>query len=97
MCLNNTILKYHFCETAHLRVQNDIFVSLDAGRSTALLPLDLSTAFDTIDHSILINRLKNWFVVSFTALILLSSFLSSRSQVVVTSNVKSQPNLFEYA
>ena len=74
-----------------------IFVALDAGRSIALLLLDLSAAFDTIDHFILINRLKNWFGVSSSALNLLSSFFSGRSQVVVTSNVKSQLNLSEYA
>ena len=48
--------KFHSCEAAHLRVQNDIFVSLDAGRSTALLLLDLSAAFDTTDRGILLNR-----------------------------------------
>ena len=63
---------------------------------TALLLLDLSAVFDSTDHSILISHLKNWFGVSSTALNLLSSFLSGRSQVVVTSNVKSQPNLLEY-
>ena len=88
--------KFHSYETALLRVQNDIFVLLDAGRSTALLLLDLSAAFDTIDHSILLNRLKHWFGVSSTALNLLFSFLSGRLQVVVTSNVKSQPYLLKY-
>ena len=68
--------KFHSCETALLRVQNDIFVSLDAGRSTALLLLDLSAAFDTIDHSNLLNHLKNWFGILSIALNLLSSFFS---------------------
>ena len=77
--------KFHYCETVCLRVQNDIYVLLDAGRSTALLLLDLSAAFNTIDHGILFNRLKHWFSVSSTALNLLSSFLSGRSQVVITS------------
>ena len=54
--------KFHFCETALLCVQNDIFVSLDAC-STALPLPDLSAAFDTIDHCIFLNRLKNWFGV----------------------------------
>ena len=88
--------KFHSCETALLRVQNDIFVLLDAGHSTALLFLDLSAAFETIDHSILLYHLRYWFGVSSTALNLISSFLCGRSQVVVTSNVKSQPNLLEY-
>ena len=81
--------KFYSCETALLRVQNDIFISFDAGRSTAPLLLDLSAAFDTIDHSVFIHRLKNWFDVSSTALNLLSLFLSGQSQVVITSNSKS--------
>ena len=80
----STYRKFYYCKTALLRVQNDIFVSLDAGRSTALLLLDLSVAFDPTDHSILLNCLKNWFGVSSTALNLLFSFLSGRSQVFVT-------------
>ena len=81
--------RFHSCETALLRVQNDIFVSLDAGRSSALLLLDFSAAFDTIDHNILLHRLQQWFGFSSTALNLLSSFLSGRSQIVVTSELKS--------
>ena len=73
-----------------------IFVLLDAGHSTALLLLDLSAAFDTIDHNILLHRLQYWFGFSSTALNLLSSFLTGRSQIVVTSKFKLQPNLLEY-
>ena len=88
--------RFHSCEIALLRVQNNIFVSLDAGRSTALLLLDLSAAFDTIDHNILLHRLQYWFGFSSTALNLLSSFLSGRSQIFVISKLKSHPNLLEY-
>ena len=51
--------KFHSSETALLRIQNDILVSLDSGYSTALLLLDLSTLSDTIDHNILLHRLKH--------------------------------------
>ena len=34
------------------------------GKVTALVLLDLSVAFDTVDHSILLHRLKNWFAIS---------------------------------
>ena len=76
--------------------KNDIFVSVDAGRSAALLLLYFSATIDTTDHSIFFNRLKHWFCVYSNALNLLSSFFSSRSQFVLTSNVKSQSNLLEY-
>ena len=88
--------KFNSCETALLHVQNVIFVSLDASHSTALLLLDLLAAFFTINYSILLSHLKHLFGVSSTSFNLLSSFLSGRSSVVVTSNVKSQPNLLEY-
>ena len=84
--------RFHSCETAFQRVQNDIFVLLDASRSTALFLLDLSAAFDTIDYKILLHRLQYWFGFSSTALNLLSSFLSGRSHTVATSKLKSQPD-----
>ena len=63
---------------------------------TALLLLDLSAGFDTIDHSILTQRLQHWFGISSTALNLLSSFLSDRFQTVITPASKSNPVLLEY-
>ena len=94
--LQSAYRKFHSSETALLYVQNDILASLDAGHSTALLLLDLSAAFDTIDHSILIHRLHHWFGISSTALNLLSSFLSDRFQTVITLTSKSNPVLLEY-
>ena len=49
----------HSPETALLRVQNDILRSMDNQKVTMLLLLDLSAAFDTVSHSILIRRLKD--------------------------------------
>ena len=79
-----------------LYVQNDVLVALEAGHATSLLLLDLSAAFDTIDHNILIHRLQHWFGISSTALNLLSYFLSDRYQTIVASNSKSQQVLLEY-
>ena len=83
--------KFHSSETALLYFQNNILASLDAGYI-----LDLSAIFDTIDHSILTHRLQHWFGISYTALNLLSSFLSDRSQTVITPASKSNPVLLEY-
>ena len=94
--LQSAYRKFHSSETALLCVQNDILASLDAGHSAALLLLDLSAAFDTIDHSILTYRLQHWFGISSTALNLLSSFLSDRFQTVITPTSKSNPVLLEY-
>ena len=94
--LQSAYRKFHSSETALLYVQNDILASLDAGHSTALLLLDLSAAFDTIDHSILTHRLQHWFGILSTALNLLSFFVSDRSQTEITPASKSNPVLLEY-
>ena len=49
---------------------------MDKGKATVLTLLDLSTAFVTIDHDILIKRLSTWYGISDTALSWSSSYLS---------------------
>ena len=51
--LQTTFKKHHSCETALLRVQNDILKSIDNKQCVALLLLDQSAAFDTVGHKIL--------------------------------------------
>ena len=53
---------------------------MDDGRVTALTLLDLTAAFDTIDHTILLRRLGNWLGVSGKALDWFKSYLTGRSQ-----------------
>ena len=52
--------QFHSTETALLKVHNDINLNIDNGKVTALTLLDISAAFDTIDHNILITRLSTW-------------------------------------
>ena len=58
----------HSTETALIKVQNDILSALDAGSSAILLMLDLSAAFDTIYHDILLARLCNVYGITGDAL-----------------------------
>ncbi|KXJ07191.1 putative RNA-directed DNA polymerase from transposon BS [Exaiptasia diaphana] len=80
---------YHSCETALLRISDDILQSLDRRQCVAILFLDLSAAFDTVDHSILLNRLRYKFGVSGSALQWFKSYLSNRHQFVSIDNVSS--------
>ncbi len=72
----------HSTESALLRVLNYIFLASDMDDSVVLVLLDLSAAFDTINHSILINRIKSWVGLSGTVLKWFQSFLSNRKYVV---------------
>ena len=60
--------KGHSTETALVKVINDLRVAADLKQVSVLLHLELTAAFDTIDHSILILRLKHWIGLSGTAL-----------------------------
>ena len=55
---------------------------MDKGEVTALTLLDLSAAFDTIDHAILTDRLSDWYGISGQAQIWFSSYLQYRHQSV---------------
>ena len=52
----------HSSETALLKVHNDIALNIDTGKVTVLTLLDLSAAFDTIDYSVLLGRLSDWYM-----------------------------------
>ena len=80
--LQSAYKKHHSCETALLRVQNDILKSIDDKKCVVLLLLDLSAAFDTVDHKILLHRLRSRFGIKGKALLWLQSYLTDRSQSV---------------
>ena len=71
---------FHSTEMAFLKIQNDIATSMDKGAAVGLVPLDLSAAFDTIDHSILFNCLQHWYDIDGVVLKWVESYLNSRKQ-----------------
>ena len=72
--------RYHSTETAVISVTNDIIRAVDRGEVTALVLLDLSAAFDTVDHQTLINVLRERFAIDGVALSWFESYLANRSQ-----------------
>ena len=74
--------KRHSTESALVPLHNDILRAIDNGGCAILLLLDLSVAFDTVDHAILLSRLRDRFGVSGTALAWFQSYLLDRSQFV---------------
>jgi len=56
--LQSAYRAHHSTETAVLKVLGDILRAIDGGGLAALMLLDLSAAFDTVDHTILLRRLK---------------------------------------
>ena len=70
----------HSTETALVRAQNDILRTLDQGVAAILVLLDLSAAFDTIDHSILLSRMESVLGVKGSALQWFKSYLLGRKQ-----------------
>ena len=74
--------RFHSTETALLKIHNDIICNMDNGKVTALTLLDLSAAFDTIDHSTLLERLHVHFGISGTVFQWFKSYISNRQQRV---------------
>ena len=58
----------HSTETALLKVVNDLFLSLNKGNISVLALLDFSSAFDTIDHPILVHCHHTYFGFTDTVL-----------------------------
>jgi hypothetical protein len=81
--------KHHSTETALVRIQNDILRAIDNKQCVCLVLLDLSAAFDTVDHPTLITRLSDRFGVRNSALEWIKSYLHERKQFVNILGVKS--------
>ena len=72
----------HSTETALLSIKNEVYIFLSIGEPTALILLDLSAAFDAVDHSTLLSCLQTWFGVDGFVLKWFTSYLSECYQSI---------------
>ena len=88
--------KNHSTETALLSVVDGLFRNADDRLVSVLALLDLSAAFDTLDHPILLQRLETTFGISGTVLHWFASYLEGREQSVKVDNVLSSPSPLQF-
>ena len=86
----------HSTETAPLWVLNDLLTTSDDGQVSLLTLLDLSAAFDTINHSILLHRLEHAYGIQKSPLSFFRSYLTERQQTVSISGYSSNPSSLCY-
>ncbi|XP_056006684.1 uncharacterized protein LOC130050513 [Ostrea edulis] len=78
----------HCTETALLRVHNDVVYAIGEQKAVSLVQLDLSAAFDTVDHLRLLQILKDLGIKD-TVLTWFASYLTNRTQIVKVKGAKS--------
>ena len=81
----------HSCETALVKIVNDIKVSNLSGDNVIIVLLDSSAAFDTVDHTILLHKLKTLFNIENPALNYIHSYLVNRSFMIKIKKEHSTP------
>ena len=94
--LQSAYRKFHSTETALLKIMDDLYRIVDDRKSAVLVGLDLSAAFDTIEHDILIDRLKTVFGIKDTALRWIETYLKERWQFVVAGGERSVKTLCKF-
>ena len=89
--LQSAYRRGHSTETALLKLLNDVYSAADNGFRTALIQLDLSAAFDTIDINTMLRRLRYAFGISGPALNWIASYTNGRTQSVYVGQQRSSP------
>jgi hypothetical protein len=81
----------HSTETALLKVTSDIYGNMEFKTTSCLLSLDISAAFDALDHDILLGRAETLFGISGSALLWLRSYLTGRTAITRVDGAESDP------
>ena len=86
----------HSMETALLKVKTDLLQAIDCQEVICLILLDLSSAFNTVDHCLLLRRLEVSFGIKETALEWIRLYLTGRTQRVSVGKVTSSPVVLSF-
>ena len=82
--------RFHSTESAVIKVFNDLLMAVDRGQMSILCLLDLSAAFDTVDHDdLLLQRLERQFGLCGRVLQWIRSYLSGRTFCIVYGDMMS--------
>ena len=73
----------HSTETALIKVKDGILRAIDNQKVTCLILLDLSAAFDTVSHPLLLNRLRHCFGIQGTVLRWFENYMTDGNQKIV--------------
>ena len=88
--------KHHSTETLLVKLTNDLLIASDEKSATVVMLLDLSAAFDTVDHDVLLKILKYEIGVKGTALAWFTSFLKGRSQCIRLGKITSDTVIIKF-
>ena len=88
--------KQQSTESTLLNIHNNILLNMAKGSGTALTFLHLSTTFNTIDHTILLDRPNVYYAISELALGWFKSNLSGRTHSAKVGSILSQPAALQY-
>ena len=92
---SNQRITHHSTKITLLNIHNILF-NMAKGSVTALTLLNLSATFDTIDHTILLDRLNVYYDISELALGWFQSNLAGRTHSVKVGNTLSHPAALQY-
>ena len=88
--------KYFSTETLLVNIMDDILVATDENKATVVMLLDLSAAFDTVDHGKLLKILHHEIGITGNALKWFRSFITGRSQLIRIGNAQSETLVMKF-
>jgi hypothetical protein len=87
--------KHHSCETTLTAIMNDALLGIDRGEVTILILLDMSAAFDCVDHGILLGKISELGITG-NALNWIEGYLNDRTQSVKIDDIVSPSLEIQY-